>query len=117
MRIFSIGFNLLVVLIHCFIFMVEVFKWDKPLGLKMFKLEQDFATKTRVMAINQGWYNLFLAGGVLFAFIVDNPSMNIYFLACVVIAGGVGAITSNIIILFVQAIPALCAIISLLLGI
>jgi putative membrane protein len=111
---FSMVMTGVVVLIHCAIFVVEVFLWDKPFGRHAFKLDADFASKTRVMAINQGFYNLFLAGGLVYGLIKNNIGVTLFLLACVAIAGIVGAITSNRKIIFVQTAPAVLAIIMLM---
>lgn len=49
----------LVALLHAWFLVLEMFLWDKPQGLNTFGLEQDFATKTKPMAQNQGLYNGF----------------------------------------------------------
>jgi len=66
------------------------------------------------MAINQGFYNLFLAGGLVYGLIKNNIGVTLFLLACVAIAGIVGAITSNRKIIFVQTAPAVLAIIMLM---
>ena len=108
---------LVVVVIHILIFIIEVFQWTRPIGLMIFNLEEKFANSTKVMAINQGWYNLFLAAGLIYALLSRNFGDSIFFLACVSIAGIVGGITSSKKIVLVQTVPAILAAIFLILRI
>jgi len=102
-------------LIHYYICFVEVFFWNKPLGIKSFNLKQDFADSTKVMAINQGVYNGFLASGILYSILVMERNTALFFSVCVLIAGIVGGLTSNKKILLIQSAPAVLAIVLLLL--
>jgi putative membrane protein len=111
----GIAASLLIALLHAVIFLIEAFQWAKPLGRKIFKLDEDFAVKTKAMAINQGWYNLFLAGGIAYALLAGDRNVALYMLACIAVAGIVGAWTSSPKILFFQTVPALCAVALLLL--
>ena len=70
------------------------------------------------MAANQGLYNGFLAAGLIWAliFIKDvkwKRNVALFFLGCVAIAGIYGAMTVSKNIVFVQALPAILGIISL----
>jgi putative membrane protein len=98
----------LVACIHVYILVLEMFLWDKPKGLKVFGLTQEFATSTKVLAANQGLYNGILAAGLFWGLILGDAggSIKVFFLSCVVIAGIYGAATANRRILFVQAMPA-----------
>ncbi len=49
------------VLIHVYIFWLEAFAWTKPRGLATFGMGQDQADASKELALNQGFYNLFLA--------------------------------------------------------
>ena len=73
------------------------------------------AEATKVLAQNQGLYNGFLAAGLLWAAWSGDFKLNIFFLSCVIIAGVVGAVTANKNILFVQSLPALIALILVIL--
>lgn len=100
---------------HLFFCYLEMFCWDKPLGQKIFKTTPEFALQSKALAANQGLYNLFLAGGLIFALISSNVqvsySLSLYFLACVIIAGIYGAWTVSPNIFFIQSIPAIVALI------
>lgn len=103
----------LVAVLHVYFFILESFLWTKPAGLRAFGQKPEQAKATEVMAQNQGVYNGFLAAGLFWALFqpVDAFSyqLKMFFLLCVLIAGGVGAMTASRKILFVQAIPALVA--------
>lgn len=99
----------LVGLLHLGFFALEAYFWDKPLGLKVFKLTPEFASQSRALAANQGLYNGFLAAGLFWgAFAGDRPVM-LFFTGCVVVAGLFGALTVSRSILFVQALPGAAA--------
>ncbi|NCF36680.1 MAG: DUF1304 family protein [Gammaproteobacteria bacterium] len=100
----------LVALIHLGFMSLEMFLWDKPPGLKVFRLTPEQAAATRVLAANQGLYNGFLAAG---AYASD---IKIFFLSCVIIAGAYGAITATHRILAVQAAPAALGLVLVLLS-
>lgn len=110
MTLLASVFSLYVCLLHVFIMIVEMSFWDKKLGLKMFALKQEFATKTKVLAANQGLYNGFLAAGLLWGLLHPDSiigwQIQFFFLSCVVIAGMYGAYSSSIKILYVQGAPA-----------
>ncbi len=56
----------LAALIHVFFFYLESIAWSKPSTWKTFGLKsQDEAEVTKALALNQGFYNLFLAIGVI----------------------------------------------------
>jgi putative membrane protein len=68
---------------------------------------------TKSLAANQGLYNGFLAAGLIWTYFIQDPywgtNISIFFLSCVVIAGIYGALTADKKIFFVQALPALIA--------
>jgi len=107
----------LVAAIHVYILVLEMFLWDTKTGRKAFNLSADFARDTRVMAANQGLYNGFLAAGLLWGLWLGDAGfpVKLFFLACVLIAGVFGAATASKKILYVQALPALIAMVALLL--
>ena len=109
----------LVVLIHLYIVVLEMFLWDKPFGRKVFGSTQEFATASKVLAANQGLYNGFLAAGLIWGLSMSaaGQPVQLFFLGCVIVAGLYGAMTVGIKILFVQAVPALLALGAVLLKI
>ena len=98
----------LVALIHVYILVLEMFLWDKPVGLRAFGQTQAAATASKVLAANQGLYNGFLAAGLTWGLCLGAPGfgVKVFFLSCVLVAGLYGAATASRKILFVQAIPA-----------
>ncbi|MBT3014900.1 MAG: DUF1304 domain-containing protein [Candidatus Thiodiazotropha sp. (ex Clathrolucina costata)] len=103
--------DIVVVLIafqHIAFLVLEMFLWDKPVGLRVFGHSREIAAITRVLAANQGLYNGFLAAGLLWGVILgaDGTGVKIFFLSCVLLAGVYGAATAGRNILFIQALPA-----------
>ena len=111
----------LVALIHLWILVMEMFLWETPYVRRAFGISAEFAMNTRVLAANQGLYNGFLAAGLILALIrgIPGPGTDLayFILACVVVAGLYGAATSSKRILYVQAAPAMLALIAVLLGV
>ena len=107
----------LIALIHIYILIIEMFLWTKPKGIKTFGLKsREFAEETKVMAANQGLYNGFLAAGLIWSIFSQKLDVAIFFSICVFVAGCYGAYsTQKIKIFLVQSIPALFALVSLLL--
>jgi len=108
----------LVVLIHLYIVVLEMFLWDKPFGRKVFGNSAEFATASKVLAANQGLYNGFLAAGLIWGLSMGTAGqpVQLFFLGCVIVAGLYGAMSVGIKILFVQAVPAALAVAAILLG-
>ena len=108
----------LVAIEHLYILVLEMFLWTKPAGLNAFGLTPEFAEQTAVLAANQGLYNGFLAAGLIWGLIrkEDGIPIRVFFLSCVIVAGVFGAITAKPSILYVQAVPALIALIVTLLA-
>ncbi|EJD6656083.1 TPA: DUF1304 domain-containing protein [Enterobacter cloacae] len=106
----------IVALIHLYILVLEMFLWNTKTGHKAFNLTPDFARDTRVLAANQGLYNGFLAAGLLWGLWLGEHGVpvTVFFLSCVLLAGIFGAATASRKILYVQAMPALAALLALL---
>jgi putative membrane protein len=99
---------LLVLLLHVYILVLEMFLWDKPAGLRAFGLSPEFARASKALAANQGLYNGFLAAGLGWGLSlgVHGRGVKIFFLGCVLVAGVYGSLTASRKILFIQALPA-----------
>lgn len=108
-----------VAFLHIYFMILEIFYWTKPKGLKVFGLTKEFADESKVLAANQGLYNGFLAGGLIWS-LVDQIYANqiaIFFLICVIIAGTFGAYsTKKIKLFYVQSVPALIGFIFVLIN-
>lgn len=98
----------LIALLHVYILVVEMFLWDKPIGLRAFGQTPEFARQSKTMAQNQGLYNGFLAAGLFWGLVrgTQGNSLKYFFLCCVLVAGIFGALTANRKILWIQALPA-----------
>ena len=107
----------LVALLHAYFLVLEMFLWDKPYGMRTFKLTPEFAAASKGLAANQGLYNGFLVAGLVWGLSMGAAGIQVkvFFLACVIVAGIFGGATVNRKILFVQAIPGIIAL-SLLLA-
>jgi putative membrane protein len=107
----------LVAALHVYILVLEMFLWRTPRARAAFGTTEQFADETATLAANQGLYNGFLAGGLIWGLIASDPvgrQAQLFFLGCVVVAGLYGAATANRRILFVQAVPAALAAIAVL---
>jgi len=102
----------LVALLHLYFLVLEMFFWEKPLGLRIFGLTPEFAKASKTLAANQGLYNGFLAAGLVWGLFLESAggSIRLFFLGCVVVAGVFGAATVNRRILWIQALPGAIAI-------
>ncbi|GAA1476796.1 hypothetical protein GCM10009623_12420 [Nocardioides aestuarii] len=99
----------LVAVLHLGFLVLEMFLWTAPVGRRTFGLDADFAERSKALAANQGLYNGFLAAGLGWGLVADRTDVQVFFLACVVVAGGYGAATVSSRILLVQALPAALA--------
>ncbi len=100
-----------VVLLHIYFLVLEMFLWDTPKGRKVFGLSEEFAKQSKALAANQGLYNGFLAAGLIWGLSLglEGKPIILFFLICVFVAGVFGGMTVSKKIIWVQAIPALIA--------
>ncbi|MGH8726420.1 MAG: DUF1304 domain-containing protein [Burkholderiales bacterium] len=98
----------LVALLHVYFLVLEMFLWDKPFGLRTFGMTPEKAAATKPLAMNQGLYNGFIAAGLLWG-LAAGRDVQVFFLACVIVAGVFGALTASRKILWVQALPGVVA--------
>lgn len=101
----------LVALLHLNFLVLEMFYWDKPLGMRIFGLKPELAKATKGLAANQGLYNGFLVAGLAWGLLLGAAGgpVKVFFLGCVVVAGVFGALTVGRKILWVQALPGAVA--------
>jgi putative membrane protein len=110
----------IVALEHIYILWMEMFAWETK-GKEVFKaaLPAEMFKPTKGLAANQGLYNGFLAAGLIWSLLIEDPKWQTYvalfFLSCVAIAGIYGAFSASRKIFFVQALPAILALIAVLL--
>jgi len=99
----------LVAALHLYFLVLEMFLWTTPTGRKVFGLTPEFAEESKALAANQGLYNGFLVAGLVWGLVADKTDVQVFFLACVIVAGAYGAATVSRRILVVQALPAAVA--------
>ena len=105
-----------VALLHAYFMYFEMFAWE-TIGKRVFgkSFPAELFPKTKGLAANQGLYNGFLVAGLVWTFFIENDEwkMNIalFFLGCVAVAGIYGAYSVDKKIFFIQALPAIIAII------
>ncbi len=116
MKLLANLFTLFVAVSHVGILVLEMFFWNHPVGQKIFSMTPEVAESSAVLAMNQGLYNGFLAAGLFWGLLRDRNDIKIFFLCCIVIAGIFGAITAKTSILFTQGLPALIALILVLMS-
>jgi putative membrane protein len=114
MSVLARGLVILVALLHIGFLVLEMFLWTGPIGQRVFATTPEFAAQSAVLAANQGLYNGFLAAGLLWGALRDKREFMIFLLLCVIIAGVYGGLTAKITILYVQAAPALIALLAVL---
>ncbi|MBD2756066.1 DUF1304 domain-containing protein [Spirosoma validum] len=105
---------------HLYILWLEMFAWTTR-GRKTFKsLPPDLFEPTKSLAANQGLYNGFLAAGLIWSLLIQNNEWHnnvaYFFLGCVIVAGIFGALTAQKSIFYVQALPAIIALLFTLLS-
>lgn len=105
----------IVALLHFGFLYLEMFLWDKPRGRRSFNMTEEFAKQSKTLAMNQGLYNGFLAAGLIWG-IFAGDATKIFFLGCVVIAGVFGALTVSKRIFYIQAVPAILALLVVLIS-
>ncbi len=121
MQTVAVILTALVTIEHIYILWMEMFAWETA-GKKTFAnaLPAELFKPTKGLAANQGLYNGFLVAGLLWSFLIENPewsfNIRIFFLGCVAIAGIFGGLTASKKIFFVQALPAVSAILCVILA-
>jgi len=109
----------LVAALHGYIMILEMFLWQKKPGRELSGFDAAMARDTAALAANQGLYNGFLAAGLVWGLVADDPTAfaaKVFFLICVVVAGLYGAATANRRILVAQALPGALALAAVLLA-
>jgi putative membrane protein len=109
----------LVAVLHLGFLVLEMFLWNTPRGRATFGNTPEFAAASATLAANQGLYNGFLSAGLVWSLVAADPvgfQAKLFFLLCVIVAGLYGAKTVSARILFVQAVPAVLALVAVLLA-
>jgi len=106
---------------HLYFLWIEMFAWETA-GKKAFKgvIPDELFTPTKGLAANQGLYNGFLSAGLLWTFFIADATwktyISVFFLGCILIAGIYAGITASKKIILIQALPAIVAILFILLS-
>ncbi|CAN5679944.1 MAG: DUF1304 domain-containing protein [Pyrinomonadaceae bacterium] len=111
--------NLLTALVafcHLGFLTLEMFFWDHSVGRKIFAMTPEVSASSAALAKNQGLYNGFLAAGLIWGMWKERRDIKLFFLGCAIIAGVFGGITAKTSILFTQALPALIALVCVLIS-
>ena len=105
----------LVAALHLYFLVLEMFLWTTPTGRRVFATTAEFAQASKTLAANQGLYNGFLAAGLVWGLAegAEGFHVKLFFLSCVIVAGLYGAWTVSRKILYVQALPAIAALVLL----
>ncbi len=116
MKSAAIGLIGLVIASHFGFLVLEMFFWDHPIGREIFGMTPEESAASAVLAMNQGLYNGFLATGLIWGLWSGRLDVKLFFLGCVIVAGIFGGLTAKFTIIFTQAVPALLAMIFVLLA-
>ncbi|MBX7194949.1 MAG: DUF1304 domain-containing protein [Sandaracinaceae bacterium] len=103
--------TLVVAVLHVLFMVLETFLWTTPRGRKIFGQTVESAAQTKVLAANQGVYNGALAVLLAWAALAGETHAAMAGLVFVIVVGVYGAITAKPTILFLQALPALVALV------
>jgi putative membrane protein len=106
----------LVALEHVYFMYFEMCAWE-TIGKKTFRsLAPELFKPTKALAANQGLYNGFLAAGLIWSLCIGDVLWSFYvavfFLCCVIVAGLYVAFTVSKKILYIQALPAMIALLA-----
>lgn len=116
MKLLANIFTAFVAISHVGILVLEMFFWNHPIGQKIFSMSPEVAESSAVLAMNQGLYNGFLAAGLFWGLVKARTDIKVFFLSCVVVAGIFGGLTAKTSIIFTQGMPALIALILVLIN-
>ncbi|MFF4161270.1 DUF1304 domain-containing protein [Streptomyces sp. NPDC001678] len=107
----------LVAALHVYFLVLEMSLWERRPGRELSAFDAAMARATAPLAANQGLYNGFLAAGPVWGLVTGNPTgfrAQVFFLACVIVAGLYRGLTANRRILTAQALPGALALGSVL---
>ncbi|MFD5425785.1 DUF1304 domain-containing protein [Streptomyces sp. NPDC127084] len=117
MAVFSYVLVGLVAALHCYALVLEMFLWERAPGRRFSGFDAPTAKVTATLAANQGLYNGFLAAGLVWGLVADDPTgfqVRVFFLCCVVVAGLYGGASANRRIYVTQALPGALALAAVL---
>ena len=105
---------------HFYILYLEMYGIESKTAQKTFNLDLEFLKDERVKKIlaNQGLYNGFLASGLVWSLIEATEyqvQIAVFFIVCIICAAFYGSVTASKKIFMLQGVPAILALIALLL--
>lgn len=109
MSLAAIVVTTIVALLHVAFFALESVLWTTPRVRRIFGQSPEEAEATKLLASNQGVYNLGLAVGLAGALVLGASSVQQFLLAYIVAMGLYGGLTVKRSILVLQALPAAIA--------
>ena len=120
MSILALILILFVAIEHYYILILEMYFNESETVQRNFGLDSKFLKDERVkkMMANQGLYNSFLASGLIWSLIETGEfqiQIAVFFLICIICAAVYGSVTVSKKIFLLQGLPALMAIIAVLL--
>ena len=65
----------IVALLHAWFLALEMFLWQRPIGMRTFRMTPERASTTKVLAANQGLYNGFLVAGLVWGLVQALPAL------------------------------------------
>jgi putative membrane protein len=106
----------LVAIEHCYILWLEMFAWTTKAPKIFRELKKVHFEPTKALAANLDLHNGFLAAGLIWSLLIENHAWSLYvsvfFLSCVIIVGIYGGLKFRRRFFYVQAIPAILALIA-----
>lgn len=105
--------TVIVALLHCAFFALEMFFWDHPIGRAIFDMTPEVSASSAPLAMQQALYNGFLVAGLVWGLSAGRRDVLTFFLGCVIVAGVFAALTVKPSILFSQALPGFVALVFL----
>jgi putative membrane protein len=105
--------TLLVAALHAGFFWMETIAWEDPRVRAIFRTDPEFAARSKVLAANQGVYNLVLALMLLVGLWLSSrdAALMLATLAAIVAVGIYGGLTVSRRIIGIQATPAALALV------
>jgi putative membrane protein len=105
---------IIVALIHALISISEIFLWKKPVVHERIGFNQAEADKAAPIVANAGLYNGFITVGLIWGLLTSTnaPTIQLFFLTCVLVAGVFGAVTLKWTTLILQTLPSLAALVA-----
>ena len=109
-------FIISVAAIHLYFFYLETFLYTTPYGCRVFGITESFANESKLLAANQGVYNLMLAVGLIGCLFISGEAkaaLATYIFSFVVVVGLFGGHTVSSKIYFFQALPGFLGLLAL----